>query len=111
MIFARRREHDLARAGIEVRLQLARAVLRSVRYDLSAMGVPMQACGTWKKDGVPLHQVSFHFWQECPTKLEHSFTPGSWELELQLGFGGVQCFPFLVSADEVGREIEIKVVH
>lgn len=94
-----------------VRMQLADAVLREVRYDLAAVGTPMRAFATWKRQGVALNRQWFGFWQERPVTMEHPFTPGSWELELELGTGQVQRFPFVVTADVSGPAIEIRVTQ
>lgn len=93
----------------DARLQVADAVHRQVRYDLTAPGVPIRADATWKKAGQPLQRHWFGFWQEHPTTIDHHFTPGEWELELELGTGVVQRFPFVVTADASGPLIEIKV--
>lgn len=93
----------------DARLKLADAVHRQVRYDLTAVGVPIRADATWKKDGQPLQRHWFGFWQDHPTTIDHHFTPGAWELELELGTGAVQRFPFVVSTDASGPVIEIQV--
>ncbi|HEX6813493.1 MAG TPA: sigma-70 family RNA polymerase sigma factor [Planctomycetota bacterium] len=93
----------------ELRLQVAATVHRQVRYDLTAAGGPMRAVGTWKKAGTALLRHTFHFWQEHPSTIEHDFTPGSWVLELELGNGSVQTFPFVVTADDTAPVIEVKV--
>lgn len=99
-----------AKQRTEVRLQLATAVSRRVCYDLSEVGVPLRASGVFKKDGAIQQGVWFSFWQEDrPTTIDTRFTSGAWELELELGTGSVQRFPFFVSADETGPDITIKI--
>jgi hypothetical protein len=94
----------------EVRLQLCSAVLRRMTFDTSQMGVPLRAVAVFKKAGIPLHCASINFWQEeRPTILDQRFTPGAWELELELGTGMVQRFPFLVSVDDIGPDIAIRI--
>ena len=95
----------------DAQLRIADAVHRQVRYDLTAVGVPMRADATWKKAGQPLQRHWFGFWQEHPTTIDHHFTPGAWELELELGTGVVQRFPFVVSTDASGPVIEIRVAQ
>ena len=92
-------------------MQVASAVLRQVRYDLTAVGVPMRASATWKKAGAARQRSWFSFWQERPTTIEHRFSPGTWELELQLGSGSVQRFPFVVTADTDAPVIDVVVAR
>ena len=93
-----------------VRLQLVPAVLRTLRYDFTAVGLPMRAYATFHKNGEPLQRTWYDFWRDGPTAMEHRCTPGSWELELELGDGRVQRFPFVVSADAEAPVIDIRVL-
>lgn len=103
-------------APIEVRagerttlsLRFADVVLRQVRYDLTAVGVPVRGYGTFRKDGVPLHRVWFDFWREEPVTIDHHLTPGTWELSLELADGLVLQFPFVVTAEQTAPAIDVR---
>ena len=93
-----------------VQLQLATGVVRELCYDLSRVGLPMRAFATFHKGGAPLQRVWFDFRLDESTASSHHFTPGSWELELELGDGRVQKFPFVVTADAEAPPIDIRVL-
>ena len=93
-----------------VHLRLVTGVVRQLRYDLTAVGLPARCFATFKKDGAPLQRKWFSFWQEGPSTQDHRFTPGFWELELELGDGRVQRFPFVVTADAEAPPIDIRVL-
>lgn len=94
-----------------VRLVAAASVHRQVRYDLEAVGWQMRAFATWRKAGKPVRRQWFDFWQERPTTIDEQFTPGAWELELELGNSSVQRFPIVVTGDDQGPIIDIKVTR
>ncbi|HEX5050136.1 MAG TPA: hypothetical protein VFZ65_00060, partial [Planctomycetota bacterium] len=96
-----------------VQFVAAASVHRDVRYDLGAVGWMTRAFATWRKNGRPVRRQWFSFWQEKPTTHDEQFTPGMWELELELGCGrdsgSVQRFPFVVTGDDAGPVIDIVV--
>lgn len=94
-----------------VQLVAAAGVRRQVRYDLSAVGVPMRAVATWHKDGRPVRRQWFGFWQEVPTVHDEVFTPGTWTLELEVGNGTVQRFPIVVTGDAEGAPIDVVITR
>lgn len=108
-------EHEsfVVRSGERTTVQLVAAVSvhREVRYDLEAVGWQMRAFATWRKAGKALRRQWFVFWQERPTVLGEQFTPGAWELELELGNGSVQRFPIVVTGDDQGPTIDIVVAR
>ena len=89
-------------------LRFADAVRRQVRYDLTAVGVPTRCYATFRKDGVPLQRVWFDFWRDEPSTIDHYFTPGTWELALELADGRVQQFPFVVTAEQTAPPIDVR---
>ncbi|MCA8949073.1 MAG: carboxypeptidase regulatory-like domain-containing protein, partial [Planctomycetes bacterium] len=92
-----------------VSLVAAASVHRQVRYDLGAVGWTTRAFATWRKDGRALRWQWFSFWQEKPTVHDEQFTPGVWELELEVGDGSRHRFPFVVTADDTGPILEVVV--
>jgi len=92
-----------------VRLVAAASVPRKLRYDLSAVGVPMRVVATWHKHGQALRRQWFDFWREVPSEHDEQLTPGTWELELAVGTGSVQRVPILVTGDTEAPVVEIRV--
>jgi len=93
-----------------VRLQAGKTVRRLIVFDLAITEPVTLTMVTLRKVGVTMWRGRSWFGTDVPSHAwNRDFTPGNWELELELPNGRTERFPFVVTADTDAPPIEIRV--